>query len=65
MTNVSPMDWIVPSELDEVRAPGAASTITDALRRDLVVRDPGLPAPSALYKPALEKDAAAWASSPT
>ncbi len=56
MTNVSPMDWIVPSELDEVVAPGTASTITDALRRDLVVRDPGLPAPSALYNPALEKD---------
>ncbi len=57
MTNVSPMDWIVPSELDEPAAPSATSAITDALRRDIVVRDPGLPAPSALYNPALEKDA--------
>ncbi len=38
-------------------APSAKSAITDALRRDIVVRDPGLPAPSALYNPALEKDA--------
>ncbi len=57
MTNVSPMDWIVPSELDGTVAPSTASTITDALRRDIVVRDPGLPAPTALYNPAHEKDA--------
>jgi glutamate synthase (NADPH) large chain len=49
-------DWIIPSE-QETLAISGRSPVEDALRRDLVVRDPGLPAPSALYNPAHEKDA--------
>ncbi|MGL4637776.1 MAG: glutamate synthase subunit alpha, partial [Beijerinckiaceae bacterium] len=51
-------DWIVKSELDSV-APAAkgAKSIADALHRDMVVRDPGLPAPTGFYNPAHEKDA--------
>jgi glutamate synthase (NADPH/NADH) large chain len=49
-------DWIVPSEFD---AP--VTTVTrkgpDALRRDIVVRDPALPAAEGFYHPAREKDA--------
>jgi glutamate synthase (NADPH) large chain len=56
MTGHIASSWITPSELDIVETRGAAKPIADALRRDLVVRDPGLPAPSALYNPAHEKD---------
>jgi glutamate synthase (NADPH/NADH) large chain len=55
MTMASASDWIIPSEREMLAAP-AAGTVRDALRRDIVVRDPGLPAPSALYNPAHEKD---------
>jgi glutamate synthase (NADPH) large chain len=55
MTKAVVSDWIIPSE-QETLAVAAASPVKDALYRDLVVRDPGLPAPSALYNPAHEKD---------
>ncbi len=56
MTVKSVTDWIVPSEKESLAVP-AAGTVKDALRRDLVVRDPGLPAPTGFYNPAHEKDA--------
>jgi glutamate synthase (NADPH/NADH) large chain len=49
--------WIIPSEEENLFLPAAAATGADALRRDLVVRDPGLPAPTGFYNPAHEKDA--------
>ncbi|MGL4241872.1 MAG: hypothetical protein ACRCTI_12230, partial [Beijerinckiaceae bacterium] len=56
MTKTAGFDWIIPSE-EETLSPLAGATSTrDALRRDLIVRDPGLPAPTGFYNPAHEKD---------
>jgi glutamate synthase (NADPH) large chain len=57
MTKPIAADWIIKSELETLAVPAAAASVKDALRRDLVVRDPGLPAATGFYNPAHEKDA--------
>jgi glutamate synthase (NADPH) large chain len=54
-TTGSMTDWIIKSELDNASV--TKTGIADALYRDTVVRDPGLPAASGFYNPAHEKDA--------
>jgi glutamate synthase (NADPH) large chain len=49
-------DWIVKSELETLAVPADAVSVKDALFRDIVVRDPGLPKASGFYDPAHEKD---------
>ncbi|MFM9973857.1 MAG: glutamate synthase large subunit [Beijerinckiaceae bacterium] len=50
-------DWIIKSELETLSIPVNSPSIKDALKRDIVVRDPGLPAATGFYDPAHEKDA--------
>ena len=51
-------DWIIKSELEGTAlAPSTFKNIDDALHRDRVVRDPGLPVAQGFYNPARESDA--------